>query len=192
MFSFFKREITVKTICTCQPKEESKLLRFSQGSQIITMFITFGAVVVALCQIKSAELQAQQQLAKSLYQSYLELAFEHPEFAEPKKIMDCSQLERQKKGDVETCLSQYHKYEWFVSRMLYALENILALELSENERMIWEQTVDKQVKNHSMYLKSADFSNYINTYSCKLLPILERHGSNKEVTISVQKERCSG
>lgn len=186
VFSFFKREMVVKTICVCQVKE-SKFIRFAQFSQILTTFITIVAVSVAYYQIKSAESQAQKQLAKSLYQSYLELAFEHPEFAEPDFLNLCKDIGSEEIYKLRKCQAQY---EWFVSRMLYTAENILAFDLKDENMEIWKRTIESQVSKHSEYLKTKLFSTSIDTYSCHLLPILEKYGAEKLAVTNVYNEQC--
>ncbi|AXX59692.1 MULTISPECIES: hypothetical protein [Vibrio] len=184
MFSFFRREILVRTTCTCQAKE-SKLLRLTQYSQLFTTGIALIAVCVAWLQIKSAESQAQQQLAKSFYQSYLELAFDNPKYAEPKLSTLCPNIED--KEELRLCEA---KYEWFVSRMLYAVENILAFDLSDEDMKSWKRTINDQVSNHADYLKTDSFKKSIGTYSCELLPILEKHGADKDEIKKSYNEYC--
>ncbi|ELB2924865.1 MULTISPECIES: hypothetical protein [Vibrio harveyi group] len=185
----FKRKVVVVIKNTCGfLKKYWKLSILSQLSQILTALVAMFTVVVAICQIKSAEHQAQQQLAKTMYEAYLELAFEHPHFAEPSLFSLCSHIDIKKIYEFEKCESQY---EWFVSRAFYAAENILALNLSDEDKKSWEDTIEVQVRNHSEYLMTESFSTSINTYSCNLLPILGKHGADKEIVAAVYKENCA-
>ncbi|WP_305846325.1 hypothetical protein [Photobacterium kishitanii] len=146
-------------------------------------------------QIQSGESQAQRQLAKSMYKSYLKLAFEYPEFAEPKisgseysnNLRYCSSLAVVEKGESKKCQLQY---EWFVSRMLYTAENVLALDLSEEDLKTWRRTIEVQISNHTVYLKSESFSNSIDTYSCDILPVLKKNGADKNKVKIVEDEYC--
>ncbi|TOK52068.1 hypothetical protein [Vibrio parahaemolyticus] len=172
MFGFFKRKITVDVACECKSKE-STLQTVSLIAQSLTFLVTLVTVSVAYFQIKTSSEQAQQQLASTMYQSYLQSAFEYPKFAEPG---DLSALCLEEQTRLE-CIA---KYEWFAARVLYTAENILALDLSDDDMKSWKHTVDRLVKNHEAYISSEEFEAYVDTYSCEMLEVLSRYGVSKK------------
>ncbi|EOX4444905.1 hypothetical protein ACKGLS_004751 [Vibrio alginolyticus] len=171
MFGLFNRKITVNVVCECKSKE-STLQKISAISQSLTFIVALVTVFVAYCQIKASSQQAQQELASSMYQSYLKLAFDYPQFAEPEDLwLYCSENRKNRK-----CV----RYEWFAARVLYTAENILALELSDGDMEGWKNQVDRLVGNHSRYIRSNAFKEHSVSYSCQMREILYEKGASEK------------
>ncbi|EGQ8102515.1 hypothetical protein CGG88_23515 [Vibrio parahaemolyticus] len=167
MFGFFQRKIAVKVACECKSKE-STLQKIASIAQSLTFVVALVTVSVTYFQIKASSEQAQQQLASTMYQSYLQSAFDYPKFAEPIALASLC-VEETEKSKCET------RYEWFAARVLYTAENILELDLSEGDMQSWKHTVDRMVENHSEYIRSDAFQEHASTYSCELLEILAKY-----------------
>ncbi|MDK1311007.1 hypothetical protein [Pseudoalteromonas ardens] len=195
MFSFCKRPVSVKVNCSCEP-QESLLLKASQVSQVVMLFVGVVTVLVASRQITSSQQQGQTQLAKEMYGQYLELAFESPYFAEPQSGLACPDNGSDKgqtgansisvidsKGKDDLCWAQY---TWFVSRLLYASENILSLDLPEKHKTSWATTINLQISYHLEYISSESFAEVIPNYSCSLQSILR--ASNEFIPNFLPKE----
>ena len=110
----------------------------------ISSIITAGVAIFALCTAKNELSSNRESTAYDLYNSYLEMAYEKPDFAEPKfkYIKDSSQLTG---------------YTWFVSRMLFSAEQIISLDLSNEAMYEWKKTLCIQIGYHKEYFKEKTF-----------------------------------
>jgi hypothetical protein len=73
-----------------------------------TFIVASIAGLTAIWQIRSSRISQNEATAKSLYQTYLRMCFDHPDLANPSlSKFSCS---------------EYAKYEWFVSCLLWAVE----------------------------------------------------------------------
>ena len=98
--------------------------------------------------------------ARGAWDKYLEMAFENPKLALA-EIEKFSSLE-------------YEKYEWFVSRMLYAGEEVLAL---TNDDRNWKGVIETQIGFHSAYLCGRG-NQYNSHYSSDVQTMLNKVCSN--------------
>lgn len=110
----------------------------------ISSIITATVAVLALCTAKSELSSNRASAAYDLYNSYLEMAYEKPAFAEPnfKYIKDSS---------------EFTAYTWFVSKMLFSAEQIMSLDLSNEAMYEWKKTLCIQVEYHKAYFKEKSF-----------------------------------
>jgi hypothetical protein len=78
--------------------------------------------------------------AKRTYAGVLRMAFEHPDYAEPEKVLHSDPVHRK-------------RYIWFVSNILNALDEIL---LSTDDK-IWRETSKMLLTPHRPWLGSDEF-----------------------------------
>ncbi|MFP7408726.1 hypothetical protein [Aeromonas veronii] len=110
----------------------------------ISTAITAGVAVLALCTAQSELSSNRESAAYELYNSYLEMAYEKPNFAEPKF--------QYIKNNAE-----FTAYTWFVSRMLFSAEQIISLELKTDAMYEWKKTLCVQMYYHKEYFKEKSF-----------------------------------
>ena len=123
------------------------------------IFASMSAVSAALAFIYSIykgrqDIQRSREVsARAAWDAYLEMAFDNPDLS----------LAQIKKTDAD----QFEKYEWFVSRMLYAAEEVLTLSAQSKP---WKAAIKTQMDFHSDYLVGEGIE-YIEHYSEELKEI---------------------
>ena len=96
-------------------------------------------VVLAYRQLHAGLRGQREATAIGIWKDYLHLALQHPTLAAPREFLTTSS-----RGTEE-----FERYEWFVSAMLFACEQIVAL--SPDDRA-WRDTVLSQLRYHKRYL----------------------------------------
>ena len=104
--------------------------------------------------------RSREVSARGAWDKYLEMAFENPKLA----LADLDKF---------TPL-EFEKYEWFVSRMLYAAEEVLAL---TNDDRNWNGVIETQIGFHSPYL-CGQGNEYNSHYSAGVQKMLNRVCTN--------------
>ena len=123
------------------------MLDWLSGSQIAANFATTAGVVglgIAYWQLRSTRAIQREATAIGIWKDYLELALQHPKLSLPEPYMVL-----RNRGT-----EQYKQYEWFVSSLLFACEQVLSLEPDSDE---WKRTVASQLSYHQHYLHTTDF-----------------------------------
>ncbi|EZH85138.1 hypothetical protein [Aeromonas hydrophila] len=126
----------------------------------IASILTAIVALLALYTAKNELLSNRESAAYELYNSYLEMAYEKPAFAEP-------QFEYIKNS------SEFTAYTWFVSRMLFSAEQIMSLDLSKEAMYEWEKTLCIQVRYHKAYLKEKSFEETKGIYNFNIQRMIE-------------------
>jgi hypothetical protein len=108
--------------------------------------------------------------AHSLYNAYLERCLEHPELASYNAFMSG----RQKRGKPSFDPYKFEgvdveKYQWFISLMLVAMEEIVAIKPFDNE---WKDVARDQANYHGGYFQ-ASWPSIRKSYSCRLRRIFD-------------------
>jgi hypothetical protein len=104
-------------------------------------FVLSVATLIAGYRYYSSNLRSQRKLsARQTYRSYMQLAFEHPRFAEPEDF-----------EAIPIGSEQHHQYEWFVFILLSACGEIIA-SLGQDFGARWKVTLLTQLKCHAKYL----------------------------------------
>src|SRR5947209_4744098 len=120
-----------------------KVQSFSDLGPLATFLGVIMAVVVASIQIAfNRRAQAEKQ-AFDTYQGFLKDCVEQPELA--------SGLVTIPAGDWKEGDAAFHKYEWFVTKMLAAGEQILDVSNSDEN---WNATIRALLELHKQYLTS--------------------------------------
>lgn len=127
----------------------------SDIANVIVAIIAMVALAVAAKQLKAQ----RENTALETYRQYVRLALEHPEFSGPA-------LQLADFNDKKT----KERYEWFVSYLLMAAEQILDLDPNNPE---WLATITTQLGYHKEYLNSSG-KQYLNHYSMRLRELIER------------------
>jgi hypothetical protein len=98
-------------------------------------------------------LRSREISARAAWEKYLELAFKHPRLAVG--------VHKDDKG--------FEEYEWFISLMLYAMEEVLLYVRSDGA---WTATFKAQFYHHADYLRGDDFASYESGYAPELAAML--------------------
>ncbi|MCV6636637.1 hypothetical protein [Candidatus Albibeggiatoa sp. nov. NOAA] len=121
----------------------------SDIANIFMAITTFFAATIAFLQYKKSKNEARDINAKSLYMDYLKLAFDNPKFS-----LASYPVENPRFSQIVVESDDYCQYEFYVSNLLFAIEEILNLADWNN---VWEETVIEQLTYHAIYLNSMDF-----------------------------------
>jgi hypothetical protein len=105
--------------------------------------------------------------AKAVYAEYLRLAFDHPEFANP-KIAEVDYVALTFNGD----RVQFERYEWFVSFMVSAYEEIDELTRDSS----WQTEIEANLRYHQGYFASEHYrrSGYVQNLGSRMARLVQR------------------
>jgi len=104
---------------------------------IISLLVTIGVLGVAYWQVRVSRNTSASAQAHGIYQQYLALCIAHPTLASGDYIAE---------GENDT---EYAKYTWFFSSMLFAFEQVLEAKPNDEK---WVDTIKKQLENHKAHL----------------------------------------
>jgi Na+-translocating ferredoxin:NAD+ oxidoreductase RnfD subunit len=116
-----------------------------------------AGIWVAYGQWKSGIRGQQEATALGIFKDYLQLALAHPDLASP--APDIHTLGRRS--------ADFRRYEWFVAVMLFACEQIVALQPKDRE---WRSSVADHLNIHRHYLASSHFNS--DRYSSELRQLI--------------------
>ncbi|SMY34243.1 hypothetical protein [Photobacterium andalusiense] len=124
-------------------------LSTSEITGIAAFFVASGALLVAYWQYSISKTQARDLHAQNQYVGYLKLAFDNPKYSlasYPEGSPRYYEFYRTR--------DEYIRYEFYVSNLIFAVEQILEL---ADWNQTWEDTVVDQLKYHAIYLDSYAF-----------------------------------
>ncbi|HHQ4708859.1 TPA: hypothetical protein ACSP0D_002958 [Aeromonas veronii] len=147
----------------------------SAYSALATAIIALLALTIAYIQMCVNKKEARFAVAKGIYKDYLTLAFDNPEFSSASYPLNAPRLQTFSFDD-----DKYERYEFFVSYLLFAAEEILVL--TKNSQA-WRATLSDQLRYHALYLDTQDFPEH--HYSSDLLTL-------REEAITAYKESKEG
>jgi hypothetical protein len=127
---------------------------------MIAAFIGIGGAVLTM-------LAWRGEKAKKLYLSHCDVALGNPRFANPE--LGKLDLDKQKfDGEAEL----FERYEWYVARLVYTLDECLALAPIPQ----WYAVAKTQLANHKTYLASDYYKNqdYLSHYSLRMRILIEQ------------------
>lgn len=125
----------------------ARMANWMIGTQIAAnVATTVGVLGLALAywQLRASRSAQREATAIGIWKDYLELALEHPSLSLPQPAIVL----------LERGSERYKKYEWFVSAMLFASEQVLALKGKDSG---WQSTIKSQLAYHQLYLRTVDF-----------------------------------
>lgn len=131
---------------------------WNDRADIIMSVIAAVALAFTIKQLKSSRKESRRTTAYSTYQEYLRLCFDNPKFAYGNK------------NEIVLNGKTEEQYPWFVSQMLFAFEQILETDKSDNQ---WKTAIEAQLKRHAWYLKKSTSANR-EEWSTELSVIIKR------------------
>lgn len=135
----------------------------SAYASLVTAVTAVVAVIVASIQIHVSKRESRLGVAKGIYKDYLTLAFANPKFSSPSYPLDAPGMK-----SFAHNAEELEKYEFFVSYVLFAAEEVL--DLTKNSQA-WRTTLRDQLRYHAIYLDSMDLQEQ--HYSSDLLTLRE-------------------
>ena len=127
----------------------------------LSAFVAAGAFVISVVKNREDAKRAREVSARAAWEKYLEMAFQNPELAR-------ANLQQ---FDEKT----FEQYEWFVSRMLYAAEEVLLLTSDDRS---WNDVIADQIGFHAEYI-SGRGAQYNGHYSSPLRALLKKGARNE-------------
>jgi hypothetical protein len=132
---------------------------------VLPALVGAAALIFARQQLKLNRENQRETIAKTLYREYLKIALERPKFANP-GLANIDFRKRTFDGSQET----FEQYEWFVSYMLHACEEVLRISDSDG----WKSAIKRQVSYHAEYLNSSAFADeaLVEHYSDEIVDLM--------------------
>ena len=144
----------------------------SAYAEVVTAIAAAIAVLYGIYQIRLMSAGNRREEAglrtgaETIWRQYELLCIQHPDFACP-EISEISISEQTFGGDVHRFLS----YEYFVSFLLYACEQIHSV---YSDQADWMTTIADEIEWHSDYLKSSYFEDYLSTCAESIREMIEQ------------------
>jgi hypothetical protein len=113
----------------------------------IATFLALCAAAIACVQLYVSKFEARNALVKSIYKDCLRLAFDYPEYSSPSYGRDGA---KPNYHEIKSKADKFEKYEFFVSQLLFALEEILIFKPKDT---VWRKISRDQMKYHALYLQ---------------------------------------
>ena len=120
------------------------LTQLADLANIVMALAALAALWGAAWQVRESERAQREATASELYSNYLTKAIEYPQYAGAHRAV----------VDAAPGSEAYERYEWFVSLMLHAFEQILDLTKDDE---IWRKAIVDQIAYHQAYLSSPQF-----------------------------------
>ena len=108
-------------------------------ANIATPIIAVLAIGAAIKQIRTAKEESKRAIAHAAYDRYLDLCFENVNFSGGYDTTSTSSVDDK----------EHKQYLWFVSKMLFAFEQVLDVYPNDQE---WSKTIKNQLKRHRSHL----------------------------------------
>lgn len=124
--------------------------------EALSYVATVLGVYLAILGYRSARRDQKETTAAEHYQGYLSLAVEYPRLA---------------KGGVPPSDPDYERYQWFVSVMLHASEEILLVTKNDSE---WRTAIELQLAYHEKYLAGSEFGKERAVYDKHLSSLIDK------------------
>lgn len=140
------------------PLDESSARAIAALLTAVSAFIAASAFALSVWKNISDVRASNRASARTVWNEYVTLAFDHPDLALSLATVEHPSAE------------QREKYEWFVSRLLYAAEQ--ALMYSPNDRH-WKSVIQQQFGYHKIYLREKNMQNIENSFSPELYKIYQ-------------------
>jgi hypothetical protein len=127
---------------------------------MIAAFVGIGSAVMTM-------LAWRGEKAKKLYLSHCDVALANPRFSSP----DLAKLDLKTKT-FDGSAEEFERYEWYVARLVYTLDECLALAPIPQ----WYAVARTQLANHKKYFASDYYQNqdYLSHYSLRMRMLIEQ------------------
>lgn len=123
-------------------------LNLSEAIALSALTTSIAAFFVAFKQYKATKYESRRSAANSIYKDYLLLAFQNPHLSSASYP-----LENPAYNKIKCEPSSFEQYEYYVSILLFASEEILEITKGDRE---WKMTLSDQLRYHALYLNSLD------------------------------------
>jgi hypothetical protein len=141
---------------------------------LLAALVGFGGVIWNLRETRKNQ---EKERAFRAYDAYLKDSFNNPQFANGQLLDKRIKIpEHYGEGSDE-----FYKYEWFVARLMSAVEQILGAVPRDPE---WKDTIKAQIFQHSEYIGTRYFKP--DFYSCKLRKIIKEVIESKKLLKEVK------
>lgn len=138
-----------------------KLQKLANIAQIGATLVSIFALAGVYFQVEQANHSSQLATATNLYDNYLQLAMDSSEFSDGYFVKEPNE-------------DTYRKYTWYISRLLFSAESILALDFKDDvTEKEWKTTLVGQLSYHKDYLSSCDFSQQRRFHSERLIQLID-------------------
>lgn len=107
---------------------------WAKWATIAVPIIATPATFIALLQVKTSRAESRIATAHNIYNSYLQLAMQHPDLAS---------------ADSNAIDNAPMKYKWFLASMLFSFEQILLVTKNQKD---WVTAIKSQLKKHKDHL----------------------------------------
>ena len=111
---------------------------------LATAVVAIVALTIALYHVMVTKHESRRGVAKSIYMDYPALAFANPKYSSASYPIENPPINEFASDQME-----FERYEYFVSYLLFATEEILALTKNDLD---WRNTLRDQLKHHAIYL----------------------------------------
>jgi hypothetical protein len=111
----------------------------------LTTIAAFVALWFGIRQVQSSREDAREATAKSIWMAYHVHGIEYPKYANP----ELSKLDY-KNEKLDGDQGKFYEYQWFVSLMLLACDEVLRLRGGSD----WERIVKNNIRYHLPYINS--------------------------------------
>lgn len=137
--------------------------------QAIGTIGTLIGLIVAMLSLRRNQRIHQEREANASWRTYDSHSLEHPRLAMAGgPDMD---IARRMIGTGPEGRILFEQYQWYVSIMLLAMEDILRTYTTQD----WKNTIDAHLKRHEAYLTSPEFHTFVHHLSPELRAIIERN-----------------
>lgn len=138
------------------PHLPMNLIAVKEEMEIFSYVATMLGIFLAVLGYRSARRDQKEATASEHYQGYLSLAVEYPNLA---------------KGGVGAKDPEFERYQWFVSVMLHASEEILLVTENDPE---WRGAIGLQLAYHKAYLAGPEFGKERAVYDKHLIALIDK------------------
>ncbi len=144
----------------------------------LTTIMAFVALVFGIWQIRSRERTSREATAKQTWMEYYLRCIEYPKYANP----ELSKLDYKNRNSMETA-GKFFDYQWFVSFMLLACDEVILLRGGAE----WERFAENNISYHRDYIKSPAFVESYHLFSPQLRSKIHQIREEKQTSEGPKK-----
>ena len=133
----------------------------NKNGDAVTALAAIIALLFGIVQVMAARADTREATAKAIWMEYYRLCILYPNYANP----ELSKLDF-KKQELDGDRQKFFDYQWFVSFMLLACDEVIRLHGGGPD---WEEFVENNVGYHREYIKSPAFEERYHLFSTELI-----------------------